>query len=114
MRRRWEAVLRKGGIFTFSERIFFWSIDRFFARNGAEPESISKTKTPRLHQSAALEWPDPAMISGAMSALAESGQRHRQPAGSTRADAQSMVPTSELFRLPSRMMAASPKSVMRM
>jgi len=61
------AVLKKDGIFTFSVRIFFCTIDLFFARNGAEPVSISNKRTPRLHQSAALEWPEPEMISGAIS-----------------------------------------------
>lgn len=36
-----------------------------FALKGGMPHSISKSSTPTLHQSTALPWPRPAMISGA-------------------------------------------------
>lgn len=49
------AVLKNDGIFTFSVKIFFCIMARFLARNGADPVSISKIRTPSDHQSAAFE-----------------------------------------------------------
>ena len=60
----WAVDERKGGYLIFSVRIFFCSWPRFLQRKGGLPVSISKSKMPKLHQSAGCGQRQASQLSG--------------------------------------------------